>query len=214
MRFITLMSGFLAAAGLAVGTGCQAPPQPAGPTFQRVSTPSPEQRDLLFEVACDTLRRHSFRLDRQDKVNGVITSFPETTAQWFELARPQPRPAYYWWEANTHTVQRQVTVQLTNGQPDEKTAVELKVERLRYRLEERQIDNAAGAMRIFSADAPTTTGRQERPSRTGIWIPLGRDEHMEQVLLDAVLTNYHKRVGHPTPEPIAPPPATPAADGP
>lgn len=203
MRLVLVINGFLVAAGLTVGVGCQAPPQPTGPTVERVSASSPEEREQLFEAACDTLRRHSFRLDRQDKVNGVIASYPETTAQWFEFARPQPRPAYYWWEANTHTIQRQVTVQLQGGSPGEEAAVDVKVERLRYRLEERQIDNAAGAMRIFSADAPTTAGRREKPSKTGSWVPLGRDEQMEQTLLNALLANYHKRVGSPVPEPSA-----------
>jgi hypothetical protein len=201
MRPSTLPTWFIGLLGVILAAGCQAPSQPSGPTVERVSLPAPADRDQLWESACRTLRDYSFRLDRQDKVNGVLTTLPETTAQGFEFWRPQPRPAYYWWEANLHTIQRQATVQLLSGEQADETQLDVKIERLRYRLEERQIDNAAGAMRIFSADAPTVSGRQAKPSKTGYWVPLGRDEPMEQNLLAAILHNFAKRTGPPASQP-------------
>jgi len=164
--------------------------------MERVSVAQPEDRDVLWTTACDTLRDRSFRLDRQDKANGVLTSFPETSAQGFELWRPQPQPAYYWWEANTQTVARQATVQLVPGEQANEIELDVKVERLRYRLEERQIDNAAGAMRLYSADAPTVSGERAKPSETGRWYSLGRDAHMERALLDRILRDYLKQTGN------------------
>jgi len=182
-------------AGLGMVTaGCQAPSEPAGPTVERVAARSQDDLQALFEAACDTLRAYAFRIDRQDRVNGVITTHPETTAQGFEFWRPQGRSAYTWLEDNLHTVREQVTVRIrtepssadTEGSP----CVEVEVERFRYRLPERQIDNPAAAMRIFSADAPTVAGRLERPSKTGYWIRLGRDEAMEHSLLAGILRRY------------------------
>ncbi len=186
----------LAACGITGAIGCQAPPQPEGPTLERVSVAQPEDRDTLWTAACDTLRDRSFRLDRQDKVNGVLTTFPETSAQGFELWRPQPQPAYYWWEANMQTIARQATVQLVSGEQPDEIRIDVKVERLRYRLEERQIDNAAGAMRLYSADAPTVSGERAKPSETGRWYSLGRDAHMERILLDRILRDYLEKTGN------------------
>ena len=204
MRSLTLTIWLVGIAVAVLGIGCQAPPQPSGPTVERVSLSAPADRDQLWEAAGQTLRDYAFQLDRQDKVNGVVTSLPETTAQGFEFWRPQPWPAYYWWEANLHTIQRQATVQLLPGENADETRLDVKIERLRYRLEERQVDNAAGTMRIFSADAPTVSGKsgkQAKPSKTGYWVPLGRDELMEQKLLAAILRNYAKRTSLPASQP-------------
>lgn len=193
---LTWACSLLAATCIAGTAGCQAPPQPLGPTVERVSLGQPEDRDQLWTAVCDALRGQSFQLDRQDKVNGVITTFPETTAQGFELWRPQPRPAYYWWEANMQTIARQATVQLLPGRNANDLGIDVKVERLRYRLEERQIDNSAGAMRLFSSEAPTASGQMARPSKTGFWYSLGRDDFLERAVLDTILKDYMKKTGN------------------
>ncbi len=174
--------------GLCAGamTGCEAPAPPAGPTVERVTAPTPEDYDHLWETTCDTLRAFSFRVDRQDRANGVITTYPETTAQSFEFWRPQPEPAYYWAEANLATIRRQTTILLRPLEPSGEYELEVTVDRSRYSLEERQIDNAAGAMRLYSSDAPTVSGRGSRLQDTETWIPLGRDEVLEQAILAGI----------------------------
>lgn len=167
--------------------GCRAPIPPTTTTVERVALPTNDDYDRLWDAACDTLHDFRFRLDRQDRANGVITTHPETTAQGFEPWRPQPQPAYYWTEANLHTIQRRATVQLLPTEQKGEYQLDVKVERWRYRLEARQIDNSAGALRLYSADAPTASGLGEKPSESGYWILLGRDEPMEQVLLSKIL---------------------------
>jgi len=174
--------------------GCQAPPQPTRPTVERVSVPQKEDFESLWEIAGNSLRDHSFRIDREDRAVGVISTFPETSAQGFEFWRPQPRPAYYWAESNLQTVQRKVTVQITPADSQGTYSVDVKVERFRLRLEERQIDNPAAALRLYSAEAPTTSGQMAKPSAQMQWIPLGRDENMEQVILGDILSRF----GRPT----------------
>jgi len=200
-RHYVYAGAFLVTLALGLSAGCQLPPAPAEPTVERVAVGSNQDQERLWEAVGDTLRAHFFSLDRQDRVTGVITTLPKTRAQAMEFWRPQPQPAYYWLEANIHTIRTQATVNLPTApredSPDAAQPVEVRVERYRYRLPERQVDNPAAALRIFSADAPTvSTGQMERPSETARWIPLGRDAVMERRLLADILRRY----GSPAPD--------------
>ena len=193
------------AAWLAAGLmGCNPPQEPAAPTVARVAAQTPEAYSSLYEAAAEQLRDNYFRLDRQDRLAGVLTTHPETTANWFELWRPQPQSAFLWLEANAGTIQRQATVRLEPiaGEPGSYD-IGVEVQRLRYSLQERQIDNSAAAMRLYSDAAPTTEGRMERASQTAYWIPLGRDALAEQQLLESIVTRYSRM-------PPAPPATRPA----
>jgi hypothetical protein len=188
-------TGWLISLAAILTAGCQAPPESVGPTVERVQVATIEDRERLWEAAGDSLRAHYYRLDRQDRVLGVITTMPETTAQTLELWRPQPQPKYYWLEANLHTIRTQATVNLPSTlieeAPEPGQPIEVLVERYRYRLPERQIDNPAAAMRIFSDEAPlVTSGQMESPAATGRWILLGRDEAMERRLITDILNRY------------------------
>ncbi|MBP7934904.1 MAG: hypothetical protein KA354_09695 [Phycisphaerae bacterium] len=174
--------------------GCQAPPQPTGPTFERVSVSQKEDFESLWQTAGEALRQHWFRIDREDRASGVLSTHPETSAQGLEFWRQQPRPAYYWTEANLQTIQRKATIQITPVDSQGEYSIDVKVERLRLRLEERQIDNPAAALRLYSAEAPTMSGQMIRPSQQMQWIPLGRDEILEQTILGEIL----QRFGRPT----------------
>lgn len=151
---------------------------------------TPDAYEHLWTAAGDTLRWHSFRIDREDRLHGVITTYPETSAQFFELWRPQPGSAYYWAESNLQTIplEAKVTIQPVEGGGEYELNVQ--VDRLRYGLPERQIDNSAGALRLFSSEAPTTAGRMEKPSETSQMIPLGRDKPAEEQLLKSILDRY------------------------
>jgi hypothetical protein len=171
-------------------SGCTHPADPSGPTLSVIDAQAPESYNALYDAAAETLRRESFRLDRQDRTNGVITTVPETSASWFELWRRQPEPGYYWWESNLSTIQRKATVRLNSTSQPGSYEVDVEVQRLRFSLPERQVDNAAAAVRLYSDAAPTREGRLESASRTGTWIVLGRDQTMEERLLEKILTRW------------------------
>ncbi len=175
---------------LVAAIGCQAPAQPANPTMARVGVSSEEDRDQLWQSIEDTLRDHYFQVDREDRLAGIITTEPKISAQWFEFWRAQPQPAYYWWESNLNTVERKAEVNLKPAAEGETTEVTVQVNRFKYNLEERQIDNSAAALRLYSGGAPTVSGKTERAQESGYWIHLGRDEYMERLLLDKIRDRY------------------------
>jgi len=171
-----------------------------------VSADGPERYEQLFTAAEDILRSYYLQPDRKDRQEGVITTHRDTTGNWFEFWRPQPRPAYYWAESNLHTIQREATVHICRGSTPGTYDIDVQVDRYRYRLDERQVDNPAGALRLFSSDAPTYFGRTlygtatETTNASGnlklddasYWIHLGRDESMENAILAAIMKRYDR----------------------
>ena len=198
----TLRAMVLTLGGAALLAGCRAPVEPTAPSLARETVADPDQFETLWQATDKTLRRYALEPDRQDRTEGVIVTRPETSAAWFEFWRPQPTPAfaassnrrtaavYAWWEANLQTIRRQakVIIQPTTA-PEYQIAVE--VERYRYSLGERQIDNPAAAMRLFGNLAPTeVTGRRQRQAESSRWLPLGRDGELEQAILTDILKRY------------------------
>ncbi len=191
MRSASIWFGLTGAlAGLLAG--CSGPPAATSPTLARVSALTPEAYERLWDTVGDTLRDNYFGIDREDRLAGIISTHPETRAQFFELWRPQPELVYTWVESNLQTTQLQATVTIKPVEEAGAFDVAVQVDRLRYSLEERQIDNSAGAMRLFSADTPTEGGEKERPSRTGETITLGRDKPAEERLLKLIMDRYAK----------------------
>jgi len=197
----------VAAAGM---TGCQAPGEPVGPTAARVTLASAEEFETLWDSAGDALRRFYLEPDRQDRTEGVITTLPETTGVWFELWRPQPQPAYTWWEANLHPIRRQAVVTIVPAVESEYQLTVL-VNRYKYTLPERQVDNPAGAMRLYSSAAPTTIGTMDRIADVERWVPLGRDGWMERAILTEILKRHSGDAALPPPDETGESPSTTAS---
>lgn len=180
----------VAAVGIGLVAGCHAPAAPTTPTVARVTAGDPEQIDCLWQAGDKALRRYNLQPDRQDRTEGIIVTRPETSAAWFEFWRAQPEPAYAWWESNINTIRRQatLTIQPVAGPEYEVT---VQVDRYRYSLSERQIDNPAAALRLFGGLAPgIESGRLETQAESGRWLPLGRDACMEQAILSNILKRY------------------------
>lgn len=192
--------------------GCQAPLPPEGPTLATVTAETPHEYERLFTAAEDALMDHYLWPDRRDRSEGVITTHRDTTAHWFELWRPQPQPAYFWAESNLQTVQRQALVHIRPTDQPGRYEVDVQVDRYRLHLEERQVDNAAGALRLFSSDAPTYGGNPEytpigrtkpgqtpKLAETSYWSHVGRDEYMERAILAAIIRRYGLATASDTP---------------
>ncbi|MBN1490121.1 MAG: hypothetical protein JXA69_09405 [Phycisphaerae bacterium] len=171
--------------------GCQAPPPAEGPTMARISLAAPDEVDQLWATAADVLRAHNLWPDRQDRAAGVMTSFPDTSASFFEFWRPLPTSAFGRAEANLQTVRRKAEVRIepaADDSPDYNVSVRVDVSR--YCSVERQATSSASAFQIFGAKLPTVEGRTESRQASAYWLDLGRDERMESALLDRILNRY------------------------
>jgi hypothetical protein len=186
----------LAALGvlMSLTCGCQEPAAPTGPTREYVEVAGEEDFDALWDATERILEEFYFTLDRRDRNVGVITTVHETTANWFELWRPQPVPAYLWWEANMHTIQRRAEVKLRPLETQDACEVDVTVTRRQYHLEERQVDNPAAVLRMYGRGAPTQSGRMEEAEVSGYWTELGRDAFLESKLLGAIVTRYGRGI--------------------
>ena len=166
--------------------GCQAPPQPGGPTSIVLRIPD---RERFIEAALTVLRENDFAPRRVDWQRGRVVAGPTTSAQWFEPWRIDPPDAYQRLESNLHTVQREVTLNVApaaDPPQDDEYEIAVQVDKFRYSAPDRQVTTAAGALAIYSERLPTTEGLRAARSAGEHWISLGRDGPLEALLLDRI----------------------------
>jgi hypothetical protein len=141
--------------------------------------------ESLWDRCARTLRKHHFRLDRQDRRAGVITTHPEVSKQFFEFWRSDAPGLRQAIESNLHTVRRTVEVSIERKDGDLYT-IAVQVQKNRYSAPERQVTTASGALQIFGEKLPTTTGKM-LPEEAGVhWASLGRDVILEGMIVDRI----------------------------
>jgi len=187
MRFAHLLiPGLILAACL----GCAEPGAPNGPTVARVTVADEQEFDRLWDSTADVLRAHNLWPDRQDRLSRVITTFPDTSPQYWEFWRPFPTSDFARLEANIGTVRRQAEVRFATTTQANEYDLSVRVDVERYCLAERQATDAASAFQLFGAKLPTAEGRAEPGQADAYWLPIGRDGQMESALLDRILRRY------------------------
>lgn len=189
-RWLVLLALSCAALSLA-GAGCLAPkPAPLAQPLV-IEAGNEAEFEALWEAAIDVLRRHRFRIDREDLRARVITTYPETSQQWFEFWRHDVDTGRDLAEAQLHTVRRSVTVRLVEDRtPPQEYRLEVAVLKERQHAPERQVTNAAAALRAFSPEVPTTQGRRVDPEQDIYWTEEGRDPAMEARLAALIAEEY------------------------
>lgn len=178
---------FAAAVVLTLAGACQQPVQPDGPTRSVVQAADDEQFHRLWEACQAVLRRHRFKIDRKDLRAGLITTLPQTSQTFLEFWRHDVDTPYDLAESSMRTVRRSVTMQISEPQDGGEYSLDVTVHKEYQHTTERQINNAAAALRIFSADLPTAAGKQFDPATDITWTSAGRDGAMERRLADLVL---------------------------
>lgn len=171
---------------LALHAGCAAPTQPERTTSSPVYS---EELEPLWEATLSVLLKHDFLPQRQDRAMGIITTKPTTSRQYGEIWRQDvdPLDSYSMAEANLQTIQRQATIRFVHA--EQGWQLEVQVDVFRLSMPESQVTTASSAIQAFSGVLPTTEGRIARdPGIRKHWVPLGRDQHMEERLLDRILT--------------------------
>ena len=178
---LTLCTLCIIAAG-----ACQQPIQLDGPTQSIVRAASDEEFRALWEACQTVLRRHRFEIDRKDLRAGVITTFPQTSQHFLEFWRHDVDTPYDLAESAMRTVRRSVTIQISKPKDNSEHVVDVAVNKERLHTTERQINNAAAALRVFSADLPTVAGQKFRPAKDQYWTPAGRDAAMKKRLITMI----------------------------
>lgn len=194
----------MAAAGaLVAATGCQAPRQPVGPTVRMVVL---DDYDAFLDQTLTALRERHFTPERIDRAAGHIRTARATGMQWFEFWRCDAQGPYQQLESNLQTIGREVTVSLTPAarlssttqpavpatQPTSATTqpvgdafrLVVRVDKSRFHTPPRQVTSSSGALTLYSRGMPTVSGERDRRRTADEWIPLGRDELLEQYLIE------------------------------
>ena len=177
--------------------GCAAPRVAVELTQTRVVLSDEAAFAYLWDASQDVLRAHLFQIDRKDLRAGVITTFPETSQSVLEFWRHDVATPYDLLESTLHTIRRQVKIQIVpvipppvdgpDGMLSGDFRLVVEVSKQRFHLAERQISNAAAALRLFGESTPMTQGSLSARASDRYWTPAGRDPAMEQYLLDKIL---------------------------
>lgn len=170
--------------GLALG--CKAP---AKPTVQTAAQADDVDLESVWQASLDTLREYSFTPDRQDRREGLIRTYRETSKQFWEFWRKDSPYGYDLWDSSIHTTQRQVWVRVKNPAP---FVYELSVEVKKYRwnFPERQVSGPHAAAAAFTDRLPTVGGefvREAQVREQVEWLPKGRDGELERQILASIL---------------------------
>jgi len=187
MNYRVLMPSLCMLSVSLCGPGCVSQTGPGRLTVRLEN----RQEYLQFWRQCvDTVRSFGFRLDRVDPSAGVITTYPETSKQWFEFWRRDVQGADELLEASLHTVRRKLAVRVTPaGEPHRyRVTAEATVERLS--LPERQVTASSAALQAFGSRLPTAEGEIEGPQARGHWVLLGRDGRLERAVLGEILRRW------------------------
>jgi len=143
--------------------------------------------DRIWSAAQDVLRANRFRLDRVDRLEGVITTWPNTSQHYFEFWRSDVKTGWDFWEATLNLIRRRAEIRLTASDSGEPASLMVRVLKQRLSSPDRQFNSSGAAYQFFGDSLPSTTGKAISPEVDNRWIDLGRDHALEDALLESIL---------------------------
>ncbi len=161
-------------------TGC-------APTGGPVASPTgvaDENFNAVWDATNEVLREYRFFIDRADRREGVITTFPMIGRHWFEFWRKDAITQRDLAEGTLHTVYRQVTVNIRRRDDSEGYTAAVRVLTSRSDLVNPQVTSTSEAFDMFlNPDMPRLASLTGLGSTIGSRsVPLGRDENLEETL--------------------------------
>jgi hypothetical protein len=154
------------------------------PAVASVSSPDYQR---LWEACERTLRNDQFDLEEQDYREGVLTTWPMISMQFFEFWRSDAGTLRDVALDSLQTVRRRVRFDLTRA-PDGSFVASPKVLIEQSSHPERRLSSVSqftGAF-IVPAESPTRVTEEGVTVPNRYWYVLGRDEAMEKELVDSV----------------------------
>jgi len=109
----------------AILTGCQ--PQHIKPFDLGPTTAAEQNFEALWQSAKRVLKRRGFELDRQDRRDGVITTYASTSGHFFELWRKDAATIFHQRENAMQKIMRAVKVTLHRVKDTNRYDIEIEV---------------------------------------------------------------------------------------
>ena len=145
--------------------------------------------DKLWDACDRTARGYQFVIDRTDYREGVLTTFPMVSPQFFELWRQDYGTFHDLMQSSLQTIRRSIHFEITLTQEGYYLArPKVVVERLSQTP--RRITSVAEYRNVFGAAATPYNADQPTPPPR-YWYAIGRDEAFEHQLADDIRHKLH-----------------------
>jgi len=149
----------------------------------------------LWDACAKAARERLFVIDRQDYRDGVLTTQPMVSKQFFEIWRNDTPLISDVGRNSLQTLRRTIRWEVIH-QEDGLYLAYPKVLIERQSFAGYRITNAADYQSAFTIDSTITGSREEdqgKDVRPNYWYPIGRDEHLERDLAQDVQELLHEK---------------------
>jgi hypothetical protein len=155
--------------------------------YRAVATVSDADYDALWDAARRAARACSFSIDRTDYRDGIMTSKPLVSKQFFEVWKGDVVDAHDLLQSSLGSMRRIIHFQITHGE-NGGYILQPKVIVERYSAAERRITSVAQYLNVFSYEHGLVGEETDEGQLVPIeyWYAVGRDPHLEKHLADLV----------------------------
>jgi hypothetical protein len=115
---------------------------------------------------------------------GLVETEPMTGSSWFEFWREDTIGSYQTAESSLHTIRRRVTVAVTPASKGSQVSV--KVEKQRMSAPDSAPQHISAAFNIYRPGDTDLLRQDEMAPHTYRWIEIGRDDALEQRILEHI----------------------------
>ncbi|MCD4699526.1 MAG: outer membrane protein assembly factor BamC [Phycisphaerae bacterium] len=147
-----------------------------------------ENFNAAWDAANEVLRKYRFTIDRADRREGVITTYPMIGRHWFEFWRKDAITRRDVAEGSIQTVYRQVTVNIRRQDDSSQYLADVRVLVTRSNLTNPQVTSTSEAYELFlNPGIPRSASLSGLGEPSGSKsVPIGRDENLEQTLRNEI----------------------------
>ena len=198
-------------------TFCGCWPAHTKPIYPGPETPAERNFEAVWTASRDVLKRSGFTLDRQDRRDGVITTWAVPSGQIFEFWRKDAATLFHHEENTVQTILRAVKVSIHQIEGTDKFDIDVEVLMARSDRKPAQLTSSSQYKKLTKVSFPETISFSDlrydeaSPSdqtpidRSDPWgdvsiraqlVPLGRDNDLEHSLTKEI----QKRAAHYDPD--------------
>jgi hypothetical protein len=147
--------------------------------------------DEVWRVCQEELKSRGFELDRVDRRQGEIETFPMTSGQWFEFWRHDVTGDYAREESDLQSVQRKVKMKVSPLK-DQKYQLLCEVSVERREADPQEVRTMGGThtrdlFPVFEGRIPGVASGKTKESPGPQWTPLGDDPDLERAILQRII---------------------------